>query len=166
MIVKLGNHLALFHPVAFPHGHRLHFAADFSAQIAFVAFESSAQLNGAVVRPGQPVANAKPGGDNQQPQRNRPPQFLLQAALLSESGRFPALAQLFFRALPQRVWRLLEEYFEAHPELNHTNPEATARIFMGTLMSYVLTQKLLHGQEILPMKQEVMIDSLLELIIR
>ena len=86
--------------------------------------------------------------------------------IIGESGRFPALAQLFFQALPQRVWRLLEEYFEAHPELNHTNPEATARIFMGTLMSYVLTQKLLHGQEILPMKQEVMIDSLLELIIR
>lgn len=86
--------------------------------------------------------------------------------IIGESGRFPALAQLFFQALPQRVWRSLGEYFEAHPELNHTNPEATARIFMGTLMSYVLTQKLLHGQEILPMKQEVMIDSLLELIIR
>ncbi|MGI8932590.1 MAG: TetR/AcrR family transcriptional regulator [Phormidesmis sp.] len=44
--------------------------------------------------------------------------------IIGESGRFPALAQLFFRALPQRVWRSLEGYFEAHPELNHTDPEA------------------------------------------
>lgn len=86
--------------------------------------------------------------------------------IIGESGRFPALAQLFFRALPQRVWGFLGEYFEAHPELNHTNPEATARIFMGTLMSYVLTQKLLHGQDILPMSQDILIDSLLELIIK
>lgn len=85
--------------------------------------------------------------------------------IIGESGRFPKLAQLFFRALPQRVWGFLSEYFEAHPELNHTNPEATARIFMGKLMSYVLTQKLLHGQDILPMSQDILIDSLLELII-
>lgn len=86
--------------------------------------------------------------------------------IIGESGRFPALAQLFFRALPQRVWGVLGDYFEQHPELGHTNPEAAARIFTGTLMSYVITQKLLHGQTILPMNQTVMIDNLIELIVR
>jgi AcrR family transcriptional regulator len=85
--------------------------------------------------------------------------------IIGESGRFPALAQLFVTALPQRVWGVLSEYFEAHPELNHSNPEAIARIFMGTLISYVLTQKLLHGQEIAPMDQNTIIDSLIELIV-
>lgn len=86
--------------------------------------------------------------------------------IVGESGRFPALAQLFIRALPQRVWRLLSQYFAAHPELDLVNPEGTARIFTGTLMSYVMTQKILHGQAIAPMSQEVIIDSLVDLIVR
>lgn len=85
--------------------------------------------------------------------------------IIGESGRFPALAQLFFQALPQRVWQLLGDYFAAHSELSHANPEAIARIFMGTLMSYVLTQKLLHGQEIMPMDRDIIIDALIDLIV-
>ena len=86
--------------------------------------------------------------------------------IIGESGRFPELAKLFIRALPQKVWPLLSQYFEAHPELNLAHPEATARIFMGGLMSYVMTQKLLHGQETAPMSQDVLIDGLIDLIIR
>ncbi|MGB7414877.1 MAG: TetR/AcrR family transcriptional regulator, partial [Thermosynechococcaceae cyanobacterium] len=86
--------------------------------------------------------------------------------VIGESGRFPALAQLFIQALPQKVWVLLGQYFETHPELNVSNPEAAARIFMGALISYVMTQKLLHGQEIAPMDPDVFIDSLVELIIK
>jgi AcrR family transcriptional regulator len=85
--------------------------------------------------------------------------------IIGESGRFPTLAQFFIRALPQKVLGLLSHYFEIHPELNLTNPEATARIFIGSLMSYVMMQKLLHGQEIMPMSQEVMIDNLVDLIV-
>ena len=86
--------------------------------------------------------------------------------IIGESGRFPELAKLFIRALPQKVWSLLSQYFAAHPELNLPNPDAAARIFMGSLMSYAMTQKLLHGQEIVPMNQDMLIDSLIELIIR
>jgi AcrR family transcriptional regulator len=85
---------------------------------------------------------------------------------IGESGRFPALAQLFIEALPKKVWSLLSHYFEEHPELNLPNPEATARIFMGSLISYVMTQQILHGQEIAPMNKDVMIDSLIDLIVR
>lgn len=86
--------------------------------------------------------------------------------IIGESGRFPALAQLFVEALPKRAWCVLSEYFEAHPELDQPNSEATARIFTGTLISYVLTQKLLHGQAVAPMDSEVMVDNLIELIVR
>lgn len=85
--------------------------------------------------------------------------------ILGESGRFPALAQLFFRALPQRAWGVLSDYFAQHPELGHPNPEAAARIFTGTLMSYVITQKLLHGQEIMPMSRDIIINSLIDMIV-
>lgn len=86
--------------------------------------------------------------------------------IVGESGRFPELAQLFVRALPQKVWALLSRYFATHPELHSTHPEATARVFTGTLISYVLTQKILHGQEIVPISQEAMIDCLVEIVTR
>lgn len=86
--------------------------------------------------------------------------------IVGESGRFPELAQLFVRSLPQKVWALLRDYFTAHPEIHSPNPEATARIFMGTLVGYVLTQKILHGQSIMPTSQEAMIDCLVETIVR
>lgn len=85
--------------------------------------------------------------------------------LIGESGRFPALAQLFVRALPQKVWALLSDYIAAHPELNSPHPDATARIFVGTLMSHVMTQKLLHGEAIAPINQDILIDSLVHIIV-
>lgn len=84
--------------------------------------------------------------------------------VIGESGRFPELAQLFVRSLPQRVWALLGDYFLAHPELHTRHPEATARIFMGTLIGYVMTQNILHGQAIVPMEPEVLIDGLVAMI--
>ncbi|MGP1373869.1 MAG: TetR/AcrR family transcriptional regulator [Almyronema sp.] len=85
--------------------------------------------------------------------------------VIGESGRFPALAQLFVRALPQKVLLLLSQYFAAHPELNLPHAEATARIFIGSLISYVMMQKILHGQDMMPMESAVMIDSLIKLIV-
>lgn len=85
--------------------------------------------------------------------------------IIGESGRFPTLAQLFVKALPQKVWRLLTEYFESHPKLNIIHPEATARIFTGTLISYAMTQRILHGQEIAPMEAEPLIDTLVTLVV-
>lgn len=86
--------------------------------------------------------------------------------IIGESGRFPELAQLFIQALPQKVWALLRDYFVAHPELHLSDPEATARIFMGSLISYVLTQNILHGEAIAPFSADLMIDSLVDTLIR
>ncbi|MEY2976904.1 MAG: HTH-type transcriptional repressor AcnR [Cyanobacteriota bacterium] len=85
--------------------------------------------------------------------------------LIGESERFPHLAQRFIQVLPQKVWTFLSEYIAAHPELNSPHPEATARIFMGTLMSYVMTQKILHGEAIAPMDQDIMMDCLVKTIV-
>jgi AcrR family transcriptional regulator len=85
--------------------------------------------------------------------------------LIGESGRFPELAQLFIRALPQRVWALLSEYVAAHPELHSPHPEATARIFVGALISHVMTQRLLHGEAIAPIDQDIVVDTLIQTIL-
>lgn len=86
--------------------------------------------------------------------------------IIGESGRFPELAQLFIKALPQKVWALLSHYFATHPDLHAEHPEATARIFMGTLMSYVLTQKLLHGQALTPIDPNEMVDCLVRTVVQ
>ncbi|ASC73567.1 HTH-type transcriptional repressor AcnR [Halomicronema hongdechloris C2206] len=86
--------------------------------------------------------------------------------IIGESGRFPAIAQRFIQVLPKKVLRVLTRYFQAHPELKFTDPEAAARIFVGSLITYVMTQKLLHGQSIIPMQQDVLIDSVIDMIVR
>jgi AcrR family transcriptional regulator len=85
--------------------------------------------------------------------------------IIGESGRFPTLAQLFVNALPQKAWTRLCQYFNAHPDMQFKNPDAIARIFTGALISYVMTQKILHGQTMMPMNQEVLIDSLIDMIV-
>lgn len=85
--------------------------------------------------------------------------------LIGESGRFPELSQLFIRALPQKVWALLSDYIATHPELHSPHPEATARIFMGALISHIMTQKLLHGQAIAPVNQDALVDCLVDTIV-
>jgi AcrR family transcriptional regulator len=84
--------------------------------------------------------------------------------LIGESERFPQLAQLFVSNLPKKVLSILSGYFRSHPELNLPNPEATARIFMGSLMGYVLTQEVLQGKEIIPLSQADLIENLIILI--
>lgn len=86
--------------------------------------------------------------------------------IIGESGRFPALGQLFVQAMPQRVLPLLSQYFVAHPELDLAHPEAAARVFMGSLMGYTMTQYLLHGQALMPLAPEAMIDGLIDIIVR
>lgn len=85
--------------------------------------------------------------------------------IIGESGRFPELAQLFIKALPQKVIQMLSNYLKDHPELNLESEEATVRIFMGSLIGYVLTQEVLHGKDIIPLEQEVLINNLVDLIV-
>ncbi|TVQ18618.1 MAG: TetR/AcrR family transcriptional regulator [Leptolyngbya sp. DLM2.Bin15] len=85
--------------------------------------------------------------------------------IIGESGRFPALAQLFIRSLPQKVWRSLGHYFDSHPDLAIAHPDAVARIFTGTLLSYAMTQRIMHGQHIAPMDPDLLIDCLIGLIL-
>lgn len=84
--------------------------------------------------------------------------------VIGESERFPQLARLFVSNLPKKVLSILSEYFRSHPELNLPNPEATARIFMGSLMGYVVTQEILQGKEIFSITQEDLIENLIILI--
>jgi AcrR family transcriptional regulator len=85
--------------------------------------------------------------------------------IMAESARFPELAEVFIRTFAQRGCGALAAYFEAHPELEIDDPEATARIFIGSLVHFNITQEMLGGKHLVPMDPHRVINTLLELIL-
>ncbi|MBS3027523.1 MAG: TetR/AcrR family transcriptional regulator [Dolichospermum sp. DET50] len=85
--------------------------------------------------------------------------------IITESERFPELAKLYTQTVIQRGRHLLSQYFVSHPELGITDPEATAQIFFGSLVGYMMVQEMLYGKEMMPLSQERILDSLMNLIL-
>ncbi|HYX15488.1 MAG TPA: TetR/AcrR family transcriptional regulator [Nostoc sp.] len=83
--------------------------------------------------------------------------------LIGESGRFPELAQICVQAMIKPVAETLTHYLAA-PELKIPDPEATARILLGALVHFHITQNVMHGQDIVPMESDRLIDALIHLI--
>ena len=86
--------------------------------------------------------------------------------VIGESVQFPELAQLYTRTVIQRGQCLICDYFKGHPELRLDDPEATARIFMGALVSFLVSQEILYGKQIMPFEQEQLIDQLVKMVLR
>jgi TetR/AcrR family transcriptional regulator of autoinduction and epiphytic fitness len=84
--------------------------------------------------------------------------------IIGESNRFPELAKICVQAMTKPVLEALSRYFTAHPELNIPDPEATARILVGTLVYFHITQDVMHGKDILPMENARVIDAVTHLI--
>jgi TetR/AcrR family transcriptional regulator len=94
------------------------------------------------------------------------PQFLnFMRVILGESGRFPELARAFVRNVEQTGFRQLCHYFANCPQLIISDSEATARIFIGALVHFLIVQEMLHGKEIMPMERDRLVDNLIQLII-
>ncbi|MDJ0677870.1 MAG: TetR/AcrR family transcriptional regulator [Calothrix sp. MO_167.B42] len=89
----------------------------------------------------------------------------LMRVIIGESGRFPKLAQVCVLYMMKPMFDTLSHYLSKHPELNLPDPEAAARIFLGSLVHFYITQEVLHGKHILPMANERFIDSLVDLVL-
>ena len=85
--------------------------------------------------------------------------------VIAESARFPELAQLYTTTVVHYGYRNLSSYFESHPELNIPDPEATARIFFGTIGAFIISQEVLQGKHKMPMEKERLIESLIHCIL-
>jgi hypothetical protein len=86
--------------------------------------------------------------------------------VIGESERFPELARLYTRTVIKPGMQLLTNYLQTHPELGIKDPEATARIFCGSLVNHILLQNILYGNEIIPYEMERTIESLIGMISR
>ncbi|MDY7013247.1 MAG: TetR/AcrR family transcriptional regulator [Cyanobacteriota bacterium] len=86
--------------------------------------------------------------------------------IVAESELRPDLAQVFLKNLVQPAVAVLSQYFEERAELKIGDTEATARIFVGSLIHWLMIQEVLYGKEVMPMDAERIIESLIDLVVR
>ena len=84
--------------------------------------------------------------------------------IIGESGRFPELAKAYVNNLAKPGIETLTKYLTQHPELQLDDPEATVRVMIGTLIYYVMLQDMLHGDEILPLSSDRLVNTLTRMI--
>ena len=80
--------------------------------------------------------------------------------IIGESGRFPNMAKTFIREVEKPMLEMLSAYLAAQPQLNFPDPGVAARIFVGAIVHYLLTQNIMQGDEILPMERDRMVQGL------
>jgi TetR/AcrR family transcriptional regulator, regulator of autoinduction and epiphytic fitness len=85
--------------------------------------------------------------------------------LVGESGRFPELAEFWVSCSMRPTILILSKYLTAHPELKIADPEATARIMVGSIVHFMIIQETLHGKNIMPMESERLTNCLANLIL-
>jgi AcrR family transcriptional regulator len=86
--------------------------------------------------------------------------------IIGESGRFPELAQTFIRNIAKPGIERLTRDLEFYPQLKLADPEVVARMLIGAIIHYILTQEIMHGAEILPMDRDRYIDGLVSLVVK
>ena len=86
--------------------------------------------------------------------------LLLMRLIIGESGRFPELAKTFVREIEKPMFDQISAYLKFHPNVQVKDPMVTARIFVGALVHYLLIQYVLHGEEIVPLAGDRMIDGI------
>jgi TetR/AcrR family transcriptional regulator, regulator of autoinduction and epiphytic fitness len=94
------------------------------------------------------------------------PQFLnFMRLIIGESGRFPQLARVFVQNIERTSFQTIQQYLAACPQLKLTDPEATARIFIGAIVHFLIVQEMLHGKDIVPMERDRLISNLVNSIL-
>jgi TetR/AcrR family transcriptional regulator, mexJK operon transcriptional repressor len=86
--------------------------------------------------------------------------------IIAESKKRPDLCQIFVTNLAQPAMKVLTGYLTEHPELKIADPEAIARIFVGSLIHLIMTQEMFHGKEFFPIEEERIVNNLINLIVK
>lgn len=85
--------------------------------------------------------------------------------IIGESGRFPELSKPYIQNVAKPVIDGLTHYLSTCETLHLNDPEASARTFMGTLIYFVMLQRLLGGAELMPMESDRIVTTLVNLIV-
>jgi AcrR family transcriptional regulator len=93
-----------------------------------------------------------------------PEQITFIRLIIGESGRFPELGRAFVQHMDKPMLDALTHYLASCPDLNLPDPAVLARTFMGTLIYFLINHEMLHGQDIVPMERERLVEHLISLI--
>lgn len=86
--------------------------------------------------------------------------------IIGESGRFPELAKICVKNLLEPEIEAIGQYLAAHPELQISDPQAAALLFISTLAHYHIVQEILHGKDIIQIERSRMVDNLMEFMLK
>lgn len=85
----------------------------------------------------------------------------LMRLVIGDAEQFPHVAKAFVREIHKPMLEQLSRYLAAQTQLQLPNPTIAAQIFVGSLMHYLLIQKMLYGDEVLPLAPDTMVDGLI-----
>lgn len=85
--------------------------------------------------------------------------------IVGESGRFPELAEPYIQNVAKPLIEGITRYLASCEDLALSDPEATARMFVGTLLYFVILQRVLGGQALMPMESDRLITTLVNSIV-
>lgn len=88
----------------------------------------------------------------------------LMRLIIGESERFPHIAQAFVREIKQPMLENIAQYLASQPQLQLADPMVAARVFVGSIVHYLIVQNLMHGSEIVPLERDRMIDGLVDIL--
>jgi AcrR family transcriptional regulator len=139
----------------------------FNALVQKLAKEKFSVIYDPKLLEGEPCAVLRRMGETAMSQICDDPEHLAFIRLIiGESERFPKLAQTFVRYVTKPGIEFISQYLASRPDLDIPDPEATARIMIGSFVYFVQVQELLHGKEILPMHSDRMIEALMHLLLK
>ena len=85
--------------------------------------------------------------------------------IVGESGRFPELSDPYIENVAKPLVDVLTRYLSSCETLHLDDPEAIARTFMGTLIYFIILQRVLGGASLMPMEGDRIISTLVDLIV-
>src|SRR5262249_50107101 len=98
----------------------------------------------------------------------QPSYLALWRTMIAEAPRFPQLGATFFSAIPERGFMLVGSLLRAASEqriIAEADFEAVARMLLGGLLSYALTELLVPGQATQPPTPD-RVDAMVDVIVR
>jgi TetR/AcrR family transcriptional regulator of autoinduction and epiphytic fitness len=84
--------------------------------------------------------------------------------MIGEIGRFPELAELFIEATVKPGTILVTSLLSNKSEFRIIDPEAFARVFVGSLINYCMQQYTLRGKEFFPFDQKRILKEIMRLV--
>ena len=82
--------------------------------------------------------------------------------VIGESGRFPELSKSFIRNMDKPIINSLSGYFASQ---GVSAPDVAARMFMGTLIFFLMTSEMMGGKDIIPIDRDYLVDNLINMIL-